>query len=324
MTKIIPAADPAALSMAVDLLLQDELVALPTETVYGLAGRSVSETAIARIYSAKNRPATNPLISHIADMEMAMRYVRFDPLSRQLAEAFWPGPMTLILPLREGGIHRSSTAGGNLAAIRMPEGFARQIIAKLDQPLAAPSANSSGRISPTSAAHVAVDMGGRIALIIDGGTTRLGLESTVLRADHSGITLLRPGALTAETIAEATGIFPVSGAGGDSARHSPGTMSSHYAPRAAVRLDATHVDPGEAVLRFGTTSPAGIEFAAAVFDLSPDGDLAQAARRLFDLLHKADNSGAKSIAVTPIPREGIGQAINDRLERAAAPRPRRL
>lgn len=316
-TKIVPDSDPNTLAMAIEYLSRDELVALPTETVYGLAGRSVSETAIARIYAAKNRPASNPLISHVSGVEMAERYVRFDSLSRYLAETFWPGPMTLVLPLREGGIHRSSTAGGQLAAIRTPEGFARQVIAGLDQPLAAPSANIAGRISPTSATHVAAGLGNRISLIIDGGATRLGVESTVLRASQSGIVLLRPGALTAEDIAKATGILPRSGAGKDDARHSPGTMSSHYAPSAAVRLNATHISPGEAVLRFGTASPPGIDSAAAVFDLSRSGDLAEAAQRLFDLLHKADTSGAKSIAITPIPREGIGEAINDRLTRAA-------
>lgn len=316
---IIPGSDSKAIALAVDTLLRHELVAIPTETVYGLAGLSTSAQAIARIYAAKKRPAHNPLISHVSGIAMAERYVRFDPLSLRLAEAFWPGPLTLILPLREGGIHRDSTAGQDLVAIRAPEGFGRRLVEELEQPVAAPSANSSGRISPTQAAHVVADLGPRVPLIIDGGKTRLGMESTVLRVGPSGVTILRPGALTAEDIAQIAGV-EVRKAEEQDAGLSPGTMASHYAPRAAVRLDAQQVRQGEAVLDFAGSNPEGIEGAAVVHDLSPSGDLAEAAQRLFDLLHQADASGADSIAVVPIPRSGLGIAINDRLERAAAPR----
>lgn len=316
---ILSASDPEALPRAVAVLARGGLVALPTETVYGLAGISTSAEAIGAIYAAKNRPHSNPLISHVSGIGMAERYVRFDPVSRRLAEAFWPGPLTLILPLLPGGIDRASTHGGPLAAIRAPAGFAHEVIAALDLPVAAPSANSSGRISPTTAGHVEADLGARVDLIVDAGPTALGVESTVVRAGAEGVTILRPGALDPALIAKVAGL-PLTGAAPDEAKLSPGTMSSHYAPNAALRLEAQEVRPGEVFLNFAGAALPGMDRAAAVLELSPSGDLAEAARNLFAALHRADATGATSIAVASIPRAGLGLAINDRLARAAAPR----
>ncbi|MFV0386711.1 L-threonylcarbamoyladenylate synthase [Paracoccus sp. (in: a-proteobacteria)] len=314
---ILNADDPQALPRAIATLAAGGLVALPTETVYGLAGISTLVGAVAAIYEAKRRPRTNPLISHVSGIAMAERYVRFDPVSRRLAQAFWPGPLTLILPLLPGGISRGSTNGGEFAAIRAPEGFAQRVIAGLDLPLAAPSANSSGRISPTTAQHVAEDLGAHIPLIIDGGATRFGVESTVVQAGPEGVAILRPGVLTPEGIAGAAGV-PVISATDRQTKLSPGTLESHYAPRAAVRLNARQAGPDEALLTFGPGDPP--PGAGAVFNLSPSGDLAEAARNLFALMHRADATGAATIAVVPIPDTGLGQAINDRLRRAASPR----
>lgn len=317
---IIHSSDSNALPLAVDILSRHELVALPTETVYGLAGLSTSPEAIARIYSTKNRPQNNPLISHVADIAMAERYAEFDPVSLRLAEAFWPGPLTLILPLRAGdGIDRNSTAGQDSAAVRAPVGFAHDVIAQLGKPVAAPSANTSGRISPTTAQHVADDLGERIPLIVDGGPTTLGVESTVIRVTGAGLAILRPGALNADLLAEVADA-PLTGITPGAEKLSPGMMNSHYAPRARMRLNAEQIEPGEAVLSFGPALLPGIDAASEVFNLSPSGDLDEAARNLFDLMHKADATGADSIAVAPIPKRGLGLAINDRLQRAAAPR----
>lgn len=317
---IIHKTEPDALSLAVDTLSRNELVVLPTETVYGLAGLSTSREAVAKIYAAKNRPPSNPLISHVADIAMAERYATFDPVSRRLAEAFWPGPLTVVLPLRAGeGIDRSSTADQGSVAMRAPVGFAHDVIAQLGKPLAAPSANTSGRISPTTARHVADDLGERISLIVDGGPTTLGVESTVIRVTDAGVVILRPGALRADLLAEVADAPLIELTPGAEIL-SPGMMSSHYAPRARMRLNAKRVEPGEVVLGFGSTPIPGVDNETAVFNLSPSGDLDEAARNLFDMMHKADATGATSIAVAPIPSQGLGQAINDRLQRAAAPR----
>ncbi len=322
--RILPATDPAALEEAAAMLARGELVAIPTETVYGLAGASTMAGAIARIYAAKGRPSHNPLISHVSGIAMAERYVRFDDRARALAEAFWPGPLTLVLPLLPGsGIDRASTAGGDLAAIRAPRGFAHELIARLDLPLAVPSANRSGRISPTNAQHVMADLGDRLRLIVDGGPTEIGVESTVVRVRPDGIDILRAGVITPDQIAMAAGfdLHDVAASGGDGGvLISPGMLSSHYAPRARVRLMAREVAPGEALITFAGQALPGQERAALVLDLSPSGDLAEAARRLFGALHQADATGAASIAVAPIPDHGIGTAIIDRLTRAAAPR----
>ncbi|WP_374634394.1 L-threonylcarbamoyladenylate synthase [Paracoccus sp. (in: a-proteobacteria)] len=322
--RILAADDPAALTEAAERLARGDLVAIPTETVYGLAGASTMADAVARIYAAKGRPSHNPLISHVSGIAMAERYVSFDDRSRALAQAFWPGPLTLVLPLLPGpGIDASTTAGGPTAAIRAPRGFAHELITRLDLPLAVPSANRSGRISPTRAEHVLADLGDRVALIIDGGPTEIGVESTVVRVRPDGIDILRAGVITPEQIAEAAGFdkSDVTALQGDKGvLISPGMLSSHYAPRALMRLNAQEVAPGEALITFAGQRLPGQEQAALVLDLSPTGDLAEAARELFGLLHQADATGAASIAVAPIPDHGIGTAILDRLTRAAAPR----
>jgi L-threonylcarbamoyladenylate synthase len=298
-------------------------VAIPTETVYGLAADATQADAISRIYETKGRPRFNPLICHVSDIAMAERYAVFDPLSRKLAETFWPGPLTIILPLKPGStIHPLATAGLETVGLRCPEGFASDLIRAFDRPLAAPSANTSGRISPTAARHVMDDLGGKLELIVDGGASPVGVESTIVRVDpETGtILLLRPGGLAADTIAEAAGQVLQRREGPAAIIEAPGMLASHYAPGAAVRLNAQSVEPGEALIRFGGTDVVGMETAAIDLDLSPVGDLAQAAANLFEYLKRADASGAPRIAITAIPGDGLGEAINDRLARAAAPR----
>tara|TARA_R110002050_G_scaffold158246_7_gene287222 strand:+ start:38143 stop:39114 length:972 start_codon:yes stop_codon:yes gene_type:complete len=322
MARILPIPDPATLGLAIQALRRGEAVAIPTETVYGLAADATNAAAIASIYEAKGRPRFNPLISHVSDIEMAKAHVQFSPLAEKLAEAFWPGALTLVLPLSQtSGIHPLATAGLPTAAVRMPEGFARDLIAAFGQPLAAPSANRSGRVSPTSARHVMEDLGERIGLILDGGSCRIGVESTILAVEDGGLRLLRPGGIPVEAIEEITG-RPVE-------RHAslsgetliaPGMLVSHYAPDAKVRLNVTDVRPGEVLIRFGGAPVEGEDKAVAIMDLSPSGDLREAAANLFDYFKRADASGASAIAVAPIPAHSLGEAINDRLTRAAAPR----
>jgi L-threonylcarbamoyladenylate synthase len=310
-----------ALGEGVRVLSEGFPVAIPTETVYGLAADATNPAAVTRIYETKGRPQFNPLICHMADMAMAERYAIFDPVSRLLAESFWPGPLTLILPLRaESGIHALATAGLDTVGIRLPQGFARDLIAALDRPLAAPSANTSGKVSATSAQHVADDLGERIKLILDGGAAPVGVESTIVKVEGDTVRLLRPGGVPAEAIETITGVTLIRPDSASAAIEAPGMLASHYAPEAAVRLDATTIETGEAVIRFGSDALPGIGQASAVFDLSPSGDLAEAAANLFDMLKRADTVGAVRIAVTPIPDLGLGEAINDRLQRAAAPR----
>jgi L-threonylcarbamoyladenylate synthase len=310
-----------ALRQACAILADGLPVAIPTETVYGLAADATNPAAITRIYETKGRPRFNPLICHMSDLDMAELYADFDPISRRLAEAFWPGPLTLILPLKpESGIHALATAGLDTVGIRLPKGFASELISAFGKPLAAPSANTSGKVSPTSAAHVADDLGDKLALIIDGGAAPVGVESTIVRVENGVIRLLRPGGVAAEEIAKATGLAVIRPEGPAAIIEAPGMLASHYAPGAAVRLNANHVETGEALIRFGSAPVKGMELAAAVFDLSPSGDLARAAANLFDYLKRADATGAARIAVTPIPDHGLGEAINDRLARAAAPR----
>ncbi len=315
-TEILPADE--AMPRAVELLRAGDVVALPTETVYGLAGDATSGGAVARIFEAKGRPHFNPLIVHVASMDMAEAIAVFDPLSRRLAAAFWPGPLTLVLPLRaDAAVHPLVTAGLDTVALRMPRGFAAGLIAALGRPLAAPSANSSGRVSATTAEAVVADLGGRIPLVVDGGATPVGLESTIVRVADGRIVLLRPGGVAADEIEAAAGIALERGAKGIQA---PGMLASHYAPGAAVRIDAASVSDGEALLAFGPRRIAGAERARAVLNLSPSGDLREAAANLFSHLHALDRSGAATIAVEPVPHSGLGEAINDRLARAAAPR----
>lgn len=312
----------AAIDAAVTILKDGQPVAIPTETVYGLAADATNPAAITSIYETKGRPRFNPLICHMADLAMAQRHADFDPISKSLAEKFWPGPLTLILPLKEDGrtIHPLATAGLDTVGIRVPKGFTSDLIAALDRPLAAPSANTSGKISPTSARHVADDLGEKLSLIIDGGSAPVGVESTILRVEDGKIRLLRPGGLSVEDIEAATGLTVERREGPAAIIEAPGMLASHYAPGAAVRLEATHVEQGEALIRLGGVAVEGIDQAKAVFDLSPSGDLAEAAANLFDYLKQADATGAERIAVTAIPSQGLGEAINDRLVRAAAPR----
>lgn len=310
-----------ALKRACAVLAEGFPVAIPTETVYGLAADATNPAAITRIYETKGRPRFNPLICHMADLGMAERHAVFDPISKKLAETFWPGPLTLILPLRpESGIHPLATAGLDTVGIRLPKGFAADLIRTYGKPLAAPSANTSGGVSPTSAGHVADDLGDRLKLIIDGGAAPVGVESTILRVEGGAIRLLRPGGVAAEEIEAATGLTVIRPEGPAAIIEAPGMLASHYAPGASVRLNADHVEPGEALIRLGPAPVKGIELATAVFELSPSGDLAEAAANLFDYLKRADATGAARIAVTPIPDHGLGEAINDRLARAAAPR----
>ncbi|MDQ2632245.1 MAG: L-threonylcarbamoyladenylate synthase [Pseudomonadota bacterium] len=308
-----------AFARALALLEAGEVVAIPTETVYGLAGDATNGQAVARIFEAKGRPRFNPLIAHVSGLAMARGIADFDPLSQKLAEAFWPGPLTLVLPLARGAkIHPLVTAGLDTIALRMPQGFGAELIARFGRPLAAPSANSSGRITSTTAEAVEADLGGRIKLIVDGGPTLVGLESTIVKVDGSELRLLRPGGIAAEVIEAAAGQELLRG--GPPGIQAPGMLASHYAPRAAVRVGATDVEPGEALLAFGPQRADRAGQAVAMLNLSPSGDLREAAANLFSHMQRLDRSGAKTIAVEPIPETGLGEAINDRLSRAAAPR----
>ncbi|MDI7861476.1 threonylcarbamoyl-AMP synthase [Rhizobiaceae bacterium n13] len=310
-----------ALDRAVDTLSRGEPVALPTETVYGLAADATSADAINRIYETKGRPRFNPLICHMADLEMAEAHAVFDPVSRKLAQAFWPGPLTLILPLRpDSAIHPLATAGLDTVGIRVPAGFAGDLIGTFGRPLAAPSANTSGKVSPTEAHHVVADLGDKLELILNGGACTVGVESTIAKVEDGAIRLLRPGGLDAAEL-ERVGRLPViRPASSGAIIEAPGMLASHYAPGAAVRINVTEISPGEALIRFGGSEVKGASEATIVLDLSPRGDLREAAANLFAYIKKADASGATAIAFTAIPDEGLGEAINDRLQRAAAPR----
>jgi L-threonylcarbamoyladenylate synthase len=314
--------DPeAAIREACTILSQALPIALPTETVYGLAADATAPGAITRIYETKGRPRFNPLICHMSDLVMAERYAEFDPISRRLAEAFWPGPLTLVLPLKhDSAIHPLATAGLDTVGIRVPRGFAGELIRAYGHPLAAPSANTSGKISPTSADHVEADLGEKIRLILDDGASHVGVESTIVKVEDGKIRLLRPGGLAAADIERVAGQRVMRKRRASAAIEAPGMLASHYAPGAAVRLDATELTAGEALIRFGRARVVGSDKAAIVLDLSPTGDLSEAAANLFAFMKRADATGAHSIAFTTIPDEGLGEAINDRLRRAAAPR----
>ncbi|WP_187331214.1 MULTISPECIES: L-threonylcarbamoyladenylate synthase [unclassified Mesorhizobium] len=308
-----------AMERALALLEGGDVVAIPTETVYGLAGDATNGIGVARIFEAKGRPRFNPLIAHVADLAMAERIAHFDPLSRKLAGAFWPGPLTLVLPQRPGNdIHPLVTAGLDTIALRMPKGFGGELIARLGHPLAAPSANSSGRISATTAEAVAADLGDRIRLVVDGGATPVGLESTIVKVEGGSVRLLRPGGIAAAEIEAVAGKPLLRGAA--AGIEAPGMLASHYAPGAAMRLNARQIASGEALLAFGGSRAEGWQDAAALRNLSETGDLREAAANLFAYMQDLDRSGATTIAVEPIPFDGLGEAINDRLSRAAAPR----
>ena len=300
----------ASIATAARALIAGELVALPTETVYGLAGRADRDEAVAAIYRAKGRPDFNPLIVHVADLAAAERLGAFDDRARALAARFWPGPLTLVLPLREGaGLAAAVTAGLPTVALRCPaHPVMRAVLAASGLPLAAPSANRSGAVSPTCAAHVADSLAGRIGLVIDGGACAAGLESTIvaLRAD-GGWQVLRPGPIGREELVAVLGSEP--GATGTGIE-APGQLASHYAPGKPVRLDATEAREDEFLIGFGPV--------AGDCNLSEAADLAEAAARLYACLHRAAAAPQGRIAVAPVPHEGIGIAINDRLGRAAA------
>ena len=299
-TRVLPFSDES-IAEAARLILAGQPVAIATETVYGLAADATNAEAVARIYEAKGRPQFNPLIVHVPDRAAAERLGRFDTVARELAERHWPGPLTLVVPLREeAGVASIVTAGLPTVGLRVPEHPAMQALLRAtSRPLAAPSANASGSISPTRAEHVVKSLGGRIPLVVDAGPTERGLESTIVAATGGQLRLLRPGPIEveAETVA------------GDRIE-APGQMASHYAPSKPLRIDVIAAEPDEYLIGFGAV--------AADVSLSASGDLVEAAARLFDLLHQADASEKPRIAVASVPNSGLGAAINDRLRRAAA------
>ena len=308
---------PQGIARAAAILRAGGLVAFPTETVYGLGGDARDDHAVAGIYAAKGRPRFNPLIVHVPDLESARRYARFDERALALAARFWPGPLTMVLPLREdAGLSPLVTAELPTVAIRVPaHPLARQLLTAFGGPLAAPSANPSGRVSPTRAAHVAEGLSGRIGAILDGGACAVGVESTILGLDTPAPLLLRPGGVAVEALEDALG-QPVATGGSAHKPTAPGQLASHYAPAARVRLEATEPKAGEVWVGFGPC-------AGAALSLSERGDEIEAAARLFHILREADRLAgpAGTIAFAPVPETGLGRAINDRLRRAAAPRP---
>jgi L-threonylcarbamoyladenylate synthase len=328
-TQVMEAGGPAV-KAAAGVLARGGLVAFPTETVYGLGADAGNGEAVARLYEAKGRPSFNPLIAHVADAAAAHRLAHFDTAAERLAAAFWPGALTLVLPRRpDCPVAELATAGLDTIAVRVPsDPVAHGILRAFGGVVAAPSANRSGHVSPTTAAHVLADLRGRIDLIVDAGPTPVGLESTIV-ACVGKPTLLRPGALPRSAIEQAlacgevplkVGLAAPDFADVDAAPVSPGQLPSHYAPRARLRLNAVHVNPGEALLAFGPKKLAGADAAVLALNLSPAGDLIEAAAALFSHLRALDACGAATIAVMPVPRAGLGEAINDRIERAAAPR----
>ncbi|MGB9113876.1 L-threonylcarbamoyladenylate synthase [Bradyrhizobium sp.] len=320
-TLILPA-NEAAVAKAARCLAEGGLVAFPTETVYGLGADAANAGAIARLYEAKGRPSFNPLIAHVGDIAAARRIARFDATATKLAEAFWPGPLTLVLPkTTDCAVADLATAGLDTIAVRVPaHPVARAILRTFGGPVVAPSANLSGHVSPTSAAHVQSDLAGRIDLIVDGGAVTVGVESTIVGCFEEPM-LLRPGGLPRGEIERVLGrplVRPPEDADNDAGQPlAPGMLASHYAPRTKVRLNAESVETNEALLAFGPDSVRGAEAATAVMNLSPRGDLSEAAAHLFGYLRALDTKGARAIAVMPVPHHGLGEAINDRLRRAA-------
>ncbi len=308
---VVPAS-PESIAAAAELIRSGALVGLPTETVYGLAADAANPAAVAAIYAAKGRPRFNPLIAHVSDLAMAEHCATFTPLARRLAERFWPGPLTLVLPrAKDCPVCELASAGLDTIAIRIPKNaVALELIARVGGPLAAPSANPSEALSPTRAEHVAEALGDRVALVLDAGPCQAGLESTIIHAGVSPPLLLRPGALARVEIESITGPLGAPEAG--SKTLAPGMLRRHYAPRARLRLDAARPAPGEAYLGFGPAEP-GV---SPDLNLSPSGDLTEAAANLFAMLRELD-ARASAIAIAPIPDEGLGEAINDRIKRAA-------
>lgn len=341
-TRLLPP-DVAGIEEAALVLREGRLVAFPTETVYGLGADATNSNAVAALYAAKGRPSFNPLIAHVSDLDAALEQGRFNASARKLARAFWPGALTLVVPFAaKGSVCDLARAGLETVALRVPaHPLARRLLEKTGTPIAAPSANRSGHVSPTQASHVLEDLDGRIDAIVDGGPTTIGLESTIIACLSGKPILLRAGGIAREAVQHVIGKL------GDGARKaspvrnsehreqpplekddfrplSPGLLASHYAPRAKVRLEALEMKPREAALLFGAFRPSGLDHAAAVLNLSETGDLTEAAANLFGHLRKLDamlaGSKSPSIAVSPIPERELGEAINDRLRRAAAGR----
>ena len=309
---------------ALAILKRGDILAAPTETVYGLAGDATSQQAVRAIFKAKGRPSHNPLIAHIASREMADRYGVLTPLAKTLMDAFWPGALTVVVDAQpDAGLVPEASAGLSSVALRCPHGVIARLSALLDAPLAAPSANRSGHVSATTAQHVADDLDGKVDLILDGGPTEMGLESTIVDARGNAPVLLRPGAVDEAAICAALGIDRLARpTANPNHPQAPGMLASHYAPRADLRLNAFEVRSGEAWLGFGAGEPDDVQRAVARANLSRKGDLDEAARSLYGALRDLDASGAATIAVAPLPDDGIGAALNDRLARAAAPRGR--
>lgn len=317
----IEKADAQAVAKAGAVLRAGGLVAFPTETVYGLGADATQAHAVAAIFATKGRPRFNPLIVHAVDVATVERYAIMTPVAKVLAAAFWPGPLTLVLQRRaDSGLSDLVSAGMDTVAIHVPgHPLATALLAEAQVPVAAPSANRSGRVSPTCAAHVAADLGDDVDLILDGGPATVGLESTIVDCSGEVVRLLRPGAIATDLIEETIG-SPISRVeGATETPTSPGQLESHYAPAARVRLNVERPEKGEALLAFGPNVP---EHNGLVLNLSARGDLTEAAVRLFASLRELDQPGVSAIAVMPIPDTGLGEAINDRLTRAAAPRPR--
>jgi L-threonylcarbamoyladenylate synthase len=310
---------PQAIARAAELLRAGRLVAFPTETVYGLGADATSERAVALIFAAKDRPRFNPLIVHVPGLAEADALAAFDKRAHALAARFWPGPLSLVLRRRESsGLSLLACAGLDTVALRAPaHPVAQALLRAAGRPLAAPSANRSGRVSATAAAHVVADFGNEVALVLDAGPSPIGVESTVIDMTGEVPALLRPGGVPVEELSAVLG--PIATAATGPAR-SPGLLASHYAPSLPLRLDARAARPGEALLAFGPEAPPGFR---KVLWLSRAGDLAEAAANLFAMLRRLDRPEFAGIAVMSIPEEGLGRAINDRLRRAAAPRPRR-
>lgn len=309
---LILSPDPDGLARAAAVLRNGGLVSFPTETVYGLGADARNDRAVAGIYTAKGRPSFNPLIVHLPDIMTAEKYCVFNHDAARLAAAFWPGALTLVLPLQpDAGISGLVTAGLDTLAVRVPDHpVAQGLLRAFGGPVAAPSANPSGRISPTTADHVQAGLGSKINALVDGGACGVGVESTIV-ACVGRPALLRAGGIPVEALETCLGA-PLAMPDDPDIPQSPGQLASHYAPQGTVRLNADHAEDGEVLLGFGPV--------AADLNLSPGGDLTEAAARLFDYLHRLDAMGAKRIAVSPIPDHGLGRAINDRLRRAAAPR----
>jgi L-threonylcarbamoyladenylate synthase len=304
----------SVIAHACDILRKGGLVAFPTETVYGLGADATQDSAVARVFAAKGRPQFNPLISHVENINQALALGRFTPEARKLAEAFWPGPLTIVVERAEGcPVSLLASAGLSSIALRVPSHpIAQDLLRNFAKPVVAPSANASGKISPTAAAHVRASLGDKVDLILDGGPSQIGLESTVVSFIDGKAKLLRPGGISRGTLEKCLGVALAGGTPGPF--HAPGQLESHYAPRAMLRLDVTAPGPDQVFLGFG-------DVAAGPHTLSASGNLTEAAANLFRKLHELDAAGATHIAIAPIPHTGLGEAINDRLKRAAADRP---